>query len=425
MGIVRITEEDVKKNVRNYRIKQTFFVLGVMAVSVIIIVSLIVYYNIKQRALVGALYLSDENSAVQLVNNLMYLNINKYTLQAGSDAMLEAGYSAKGYTYLLRINGELVSYIVIALILAVILIYGLISCYKIGKKDYMGQIKLIAGKNVSLKEELNKEHEYNKIQYKKMQEFVENIAHQIKTPLSVITMKLEMIQELCGINEDICRLITDCTKNTFKIKMFIKKLLDISRIESGKITLSSDEIVIDYIVEESVECSVDDKQKVSVNYGNEDRHRKMYADEGWLLEALINVISNCYRLIPEYTAYENIVLPLILDNKDIDGDEVRELMSSLQIEYCYEKYPYEMSGGEQQRVAIARALINHPAVVYADEPTGNLDAGSSENVAAMLALAASKYRQTIIMVTHDKQMAGYADRVLSIVDGNVSSEVNV
>ena len=139
----------------------------------------------------------------------------------------------------------------------------------------------------------------------------------------------------------------------------------------------------------------------------------------------IGYIYQDYRLIPEYTAYENIVLPLILDNKDIDGDEVRELMSSLQIEYCYEKYPYEMSGGEQQRVAIARALINHPAVVYADEPTGNLDAGSSENVAAMLALAASKYRQTIIMVTHDKQMAGYADRVLSIVDGNVSSEVNV
>ena len=169
--------------------------------------------------------------------------------------MLEAGYSAKGYTYLLRINGELVSYIVIALILAVILIYGLISCYKIGKKDYMGQIKLIAGKNVSLKEELNKEQEYNKIQYKKMQEFVENIAHQIKTPLSVITMKLEMIQELCGINEDICRLITDCTKNTFKIKMFIKKLLDISRIESGKIILTVQQFLL-FLILWQWECVV-------------------------------------------------------------------------------------------------------------------------------------------------------------------------
>lgn len=146
MGIVRITEEDVKKNVRNYRIKQTFFVLGVMAVSVIIIVSLIVYYNIKQRALVGALYLSDENSAVQLVNNLMYLNINKYTLQAGSDAMLEAGYSAKGYTYLLRINGELVSYIVIALILAVILIYGLISCIRLARKIIWDRLRLLQEK---------------------------------------------------------------------------------------------------------------------------------------------------------------------------------------------------------------------------------------------------------------------------------------
>ena len=120
---------------------------------------------------------------------------------------------------------------------------------------------------------------------------------------------------------------------------------------------------------------------------------------------------------------ENIVLPVVLDNQDIDEDDVNELLESLQIEHCRDKFPEQMSGGEQQRVAIARALIMHPAVVYADEPTGNLDAESAENVAAMLSLAASKYKQTIVMVTHDKQMAEYADRILNIVDGHVRTDV--
>ena len=80
-------------------------------------------------------------------------------------------------------------------------------------------------------------------------------------------------------------------------------------------------------------------------------------------------------------------------------------MESLGIDYCKDKFPAQMSGGEQQRVAIARALIMHPAVVYADEPTGNLDAESAENVAAMLSLAAAKYKQTIVMVTHNMQQA--------------------
>ena len=131
----------------------------------------------------------------------------------------------------------------------------------------------------------------------------------------------------------------------------------------------------------------------------------------------IGYIYQDYSLIPEYTAYENIVLPLILDNKDIDGDEVRELMSSLQIEYCYEKYPYEMSGGEQQRVAIARALINHPAVVYADEPTGNLDSKTTSEVIGVLKSSSHKYNQTIIMVTHNEVLAQACDRILRIEDG--------
>ena len=136
----------------------------------------------------------------------------------------------------------------------------------------------------------------------------------------------------------------------------------------------------------------------------------------------IGYVYQNYSLIPEYTAYENIALPVILDNQDVDEDEINELLVSLQIEHCRNKFPDQMSGGEQQRTAIARALIMHPAVVYADEPTGNLDAESAENVASMLSLAAAKYKQTIVMVTHDKQMAEYADRILNIVDGQVRTE---
>lgn len=136
----------------------------------------------------------------------------------------------------------------------------------------------------------------------------------------------------------------------------------------------------------------------------------------------IGYVYQNYSLIPEYTAYENIALPVILDNQDVDEDEINELLVSLQIEHCRNKFPDQMSGGEQQRTAIARALIMHPAVVYADEPTGNLDAESAENVEAMLSLAAAKYKQTIVMVTHDKQMAEYADRILNIVDGQVRTE---
>ena len=85
----------------------------------------------------------------------------------------------------------------------------------------------------------------------------------------------------------------------------------------------------------------------------------------------------------------------------------------------------QMSGGQQQRVSIGRALINEPAFILADEPTGNLDAASAETVAQMLTLAASKYQQTIVMVTHDRQMAEYANRILTITDGNVTGGVGV
>ena len=133
----------------------------------------------------------------------------------------------------------------------------------------------------------------------------------------------------------------------------------------------------------------------------------------------IGFIYQDYSLFPEYTAYENIVLPIRLDGKVENGEEIEELMRILGISSCKNKFPGEMSGGEQQRTAIARALAVHPAVILADEPTGNLDAENSTEVVMLMSKAARIYEQTIVMVTHDKQTADYADRILQMKDGVV------
>ena len=133
----------------------------------------------------------------------------------------------------------------------------------------------------------------------------------------------------------------------------------------------------------------------------------------------IGFVFQDYNLFPEFTAYENIIMPLHLDGKKADADKVNSLMEDLGIAHCKKKFPQEMSGGEQQRTAIARALVAEPAIVFADEPTGNLDVENALEVATVLKKASKKYNQTIIMVTHDRQMAEYADRILNIEDGVV------
>ena len=303
------SRKNIDNIIRDYRRKQTLFVIGTAVTNALIAAFLTIYYSIRQRALVGALYLYDNNSATNLIDRMMHMNISKNTYYA--------------YAYLSHINGETMMYTIIGMIIAVLLVYGLIHCYRIGKKDCLGSLKAYARENEALKEQLKKEHEYNICQYKKMQEFVENIAHQIKTPLSVMTMKLEMLQDMLNdikpenTHEDdndkhvekmkkepdeyvsetkqhmqmASTIISECTKSAFKIKTFIKKLLDISRIESGKVVLATDKVIIDYIVEESVESAVADKSRVIVDYGTEEK-RAMYADEGWLAEAFINIICD-------------------------------------------------------------------------------------------------------------------------------------
>ncbi len=134
----------------------------------------------------------------------------------------------------------------------------------------------------------------------------------------------------------------------------------------------------------------------------------------------IGFVYQDYNLFPEYTAYENIIFPIHLDGRREDRAEMMDIMERLGIDYCKDKFPYEMSGGEKQRVSLARALATKPAIILADEPTGNLDAESTGEVAALLRNASDMYNQTIVMVTHDRQMADFADRILTIKDGEIA-----
>lgn len=134
----------------------------------------------------------------------------------------------------------------------------------------------------------------------------------------------------------------------------------------------------------------------------------------------IGFVHQDFNLFPEYTAYENVVLPIHLDGRGEVRDRTLALMEKLGIAHCRDKFPHEMSGGEQQRVSIARALITEPAVVLADEPTGNLDAENAERVAQLLRLCSDELRRTVVMVTHDAGMASCADRIITIRDGVVT-----
>ena len=133
----------------------------------------------------------------------------------------------------------------------------------------------------------------------------------------------------------------------------------------------------------------------------------------------IGFIFQDYSLFPEFTLYENVIMPLHLDGRGEDPAEVEELLKQLDIWEQRDQFPGELSGGEQQRCAIARALLPHPAVIFADEPTGNLDAQNALEVVMMLKKASQLYHQTIIMVTHDSQMAEFADRILHISNGEI------
>ncbi|MBR3535878.1 MAG: ABC transporter ATP-binding protein, partial [Oscillospiraceae bacterium] len=133
----------------------------------------------------------------------------------------------------------------------------------------------------------------------------------------------------------------------------------------------------------------------------------------------IGFVFQSFNLVPTLNVYENIVFPIQLDGNDVDEKFVGEVIKTLGLEDMKNRLPNQLSGGQQQRVAIARALASKPAIVLADEPTGNLDSKTSQDVLGLLKVTGQKFSQTIVMITHNEAIAQMADRIIRIEDGHI------
>ncbi|KKY01608.1 ABC transporter ATP-binding protein [Paraclostridium benzoelyticum] len=147
---------------------------------------------------------------------------------------------------------------------------------------------------------------------------------------------------------------------------------------------------------------------------NDDKLSKIRSEE-------FGFIFQSYNLIPVINIYDNIILPVSLSGKKVDKEHVEDLILKLGLKSQVKKFPNELSGGQQQRVAIARALANKPSIIFADEPTGNLDSKTTKEVMDILKFCVNEYKQTLVMITHDDEIAQSADNIITISDGKIIS----
>ena len=136
----------------------------------------------------------------------------------------------------------------------------------------------------------------------------------------------------------------------------------------------------------------------------------------------VGLIYQFYNLIPVLNVRENITLPVLMDGRKVNAERLEELMTTLGLTGRERHLPNQLSGGQQQRVSIGRALMNAPAVVLADEPTGNLDSKNSQEIVELLKMSNKKYHQTLIVITHDESIALQADRIIAIEDGRITRD---
>ncbi|MBQ7916233.1 MAG: ABC transporter ATP-binding protein, partial [Firmicutes bacterium] len=136
----------------------------------------------------------------------------------------------------------------------------------------------------------------------------------------------------------------------------------------------------------------------------------------------VGLIYQFYNLIPVLDVKENMTLPVLMDGRKVNKERLEDLLQTLGLKGREKHLPNQLSGGQQQRVSIGRALMNAPAVVLADEPTGNLDSKNSQEIVELLKMSNEKYQQTLIMITHDENIALQADRILAIEDGRITRD---
>jgi signal transduction histidine kinase len=293
-------QDDIEQKFMNFRKKQTLFIAASFIVNAAVVMLLCLYYNFKQRALTGALYLYDKTAAENYLDVLSKMKITQAVgryVNEGNAAIEKIGYGSKGYSYIFLLSGEICIYIIGLLILSVIFICGMVSIRSMTAHSVIADALAVKERNVILENRLKQENEYNKKQQRKMQDFIENIAHQIKTPLAAIILNLEFMQEL-HMDERMGRLVDESAGSAFRIRDFIRTLLNISRFENKKVIIAADEVIIGSIITDSINncmnCMIHENQNdiFIAKYDDKCESAVIYADEMWLVEAIANVIGN-------------------------------------------------------------------------------------------------------------------------------------
>ncbi|MGX4598331.1 ABC transporter ATP-binding protein [Faecalimicrobium sp. JNUCC 81] len=216
-------------------------------------------------------------------------------------------------------------------------------------------------------------------------------------------LKIENLNKVYGKNENELHVLKNINLNIEENKF----IAVVGASGSGKSTLLN------------CMAGLDKPTDGKIYYNNEEISNM---PDGKLADIRINnfgfVFQN-FNLIPVVNVYENIIMPSLLKNRKVDKKYLEKLLEKLQIKDKIKKFPNELSGGQQQRVAIARALINNPKIIFADEPTGNLDTKSTEEVMSILRECVNDYNQTLIMITHNDTIAREADICIKIQDGAI------